>query len=412
MPHGAVIAPDGRIWVGYYAYTDTLGMPNDTIPIKPIYVYNPDGTQADFSPIQVLSWADGRQDTMWNGCRGVALDNNGNILYSAYNDIWQINYQTGEPMGALYDFGGSITEAAVTADGYMFVTRVVPGGDPIWVFDISLGLPSTPTVAADWTDGLVNTINDGTNNVISRSVLVTSGGTDLYHGKIYGGTHNNGVIHYHSADGPEGTWQVEDILYREVMWGQILDWGPDSTIWVGSYWDVDEGDFTGYYALDPGAHYQIVNSIGTGQPFGVPYGSAIAGGDTIRAPRGVAFTDDGQTAYVCDFDGGRVSKFVYSTVSVDEEPVANVPLEFQLHQNYPNPFNPTTKISFDLFKEGHVKLTVYDVLGREVAVLVDKVLPVGQHVVDFDAHGLSSGMYIYTLQTDHKLVSKRMTLLK
>jgi len=102
-----------------------------------------DGSQASFSPIQILSWSDGRQDTMWNGCRGISLDNNGNILYSAYNDIWQINYQTGEPMGALYDFGGSITEAGVTSDGYMFVTRVVPGGDPIWVFDISLGLPST-----------------------------------------------------------------------------------------------------------------------------------------------------------------------------------------------------------------------------------------------------------------------------
>jgi len=257
----------------------------------------------------------------------------------------------------------------------------------------------------------VNTINDGTNTAISRTVTVSNDGKDVYHGKIYGGTHNNGVIHYHSDDGPEGVYTVSDILYRETIWGQILDWGPDSNLWVGSYWDVSEGDFTGYYALDPGANYQIVNSIGTGQPFGVAVGGGVAGGDTIRAPRGVAFSADEQTAYVCDFDGGRVSKFVYSTVSVDN-PEAPMPLAFKLSQNYPNPFNPTTNISFDLYQQGHVKLTVYDILGREVAVLVNGELPVGNHIVTFNARGLSSGMYIYTLQTENKITSKRMTLLK
>ena len=409
QPHGVVVAPDGKIWVGYYGYTDTLGLPNDTIPIKPIYVFNADGSQASFSPIEILSWADSRQDTMWNGCRGISQDKDGNILYSAYNDVWQINYQTGEPMGALYDFPGSVTEAAVNADGYMFITQVVPSGNPIWVFDASLGLPSTETTALDWADGLVNEIDYGTSSVIGRNVLTNASGTDVYQGKIYGGTHNNGMLHF-VGDDPEAVFNLDDRIWREVMWVNALDWGLDSTIWMGTYWDVSEGDFTGYYAVDPSAGYQIVNTIGTGPELGHSFGS-VSQGDTVYAPRGVAFTDDGDYAYVADFDGNRILKFRKSGVSIDPT-ITSVPLEFKLNQNYPNPFNPTTNINFDLYKAGHIKLTVYDLLGRQVAVLVDKEMKVGNHTITFDAHNFASGMYIYTLQTDNKMMSKRMTLIK
>ncbi|MFQ6604131.1 MAG: SMP-30/gluconolactonase/LRE family protein [Fidelibacterota bacterium] len=410
QPHAAVVDANGRIWVGYYAYSDTLGLPNDTIPIKPIYVYEPDGTQASFSPIRTISWSDGRVDTMWNGCRGISLDHNGNVLYSAYNDVWQINYQTGEGIGALYDFPGSLTEAATTPDGYMFITMVVPSGNPIWVFDASLDLPNDYTGAAvDWS-GLVNTLFDGENNAISRTLIVNNAGTEIYHGRIYGGTHNNGVFHYVGTD-PEGTWLVEDILYKEVMWGQILDWGPDSTIWVGTYWDVAEGDFTGYYEIDPGANHQLVGSIGTGQPYGVSFNSsAVAQGDTIRAPRGITFSADGNTAYVCDFDGSRVLKFT-AALSTDDN-IAVVPSAFNLYQNYPNPFNPTTNIEFELYTSDKVKLVVYNVMGREVATLVNGVMPVGHHVVQFNANGLASGMYIYTLTNGQSMVTKRMLLVK
>ncbi len=411
QPHGAIVDANGRVWVGYYAYTDTLGLPDDTIAIKPIYVYEADGSQASFSPIQFLDFADGRIDTMWNGCRGIGLDHNGNILYSAYNDVWQINYQTGEAIGALYDFPGSVTEAATTEEGYMFVTMVVPAGNPIWVFDISLDLPDDYTGAAvDWGDGLVNTLFDGDNTAISRTLVVTADGKDLYHGRIYGGTHNNGVFHYHSADGPEGTYEVVDILYNEVMWGQILSWGPDSTIWVGTYWDVAAGDFTGYYEIDPGANHQVVGSIGTGGTVGGPI-PTTAVGDTIWAPRGVTFSADGQTAYACDFDAGRVLKFTAVGASIDNE-VVMLPKQFRLHQNYPNPFNPTTNITFELYYGGHVSLTVYDMLGREVAVLVNGEMPIGQHDVSFNARDFASGVYIYALRSGHMMESKRMTVVK
>jgi hypothetical protein len=76
----------------------------------------------------------------------------------------------------------------------------------------------------------------------------------------------------------------------------------------------------------------------------------------------------------------------------------SVPLTFALHQNYPNPFNPTTIISFDLAEPSYVTLTVYDVIGREVATLVNhELMEDGTRQVEFNAGRLSSGVYFYKL---------------
>lgn len=90
---------------------------------------------------------------------------------------------------------------------------------------------------------------------------------------------------------------------------------------------------------------------------------------------------------------------------------------FELAQNYPNPFNPTTVIRFRVGAihelPVQVRVAVYDVLGREVAVLVDGWMPAGEHQVRFDASGLSSGVYVYALTTsDSQRIIKRMTLVR
>jgi hypothetical protein len=89
-----------------------------------------------------------------------------------------------------------------------------------------------------------------------------------------------------------------------------------------------------------------------------------------------------------------------------------IPAEFQLYQNYPNPFNPTTTIAFDLPESGPVKLSVYDMLGRETAVLLNERKTAGHYKIQFDASSLASGIYVYRLSTDQKNLSKRMLLLK
>ena len=89
-----------------------------------------------------------------------------------------------------------------------------------------------------------------------------------------------------------------------------------------------------------------------------------------------------------------------------------VPQHTRLHANYPNPFNPRTTIPYALAEAGPVRLAVYDLLGREVARLVDRVQPAARHEVSFAAGHLPSGVYIYRLETDHGIWTRQLTLLK
>ena len=80
--------------------------------------------------------------------------------------------------------------------------------------------------------------------------------------------------------------------------------------------------------------------------------------------------------------------------------------------NYPNPFNPETTIRYALPHAGNVRLAVYDLLGQEVAVLVDGSRPAGHYTVRFDGGDLPSGSYVYRLQVGEEVVARTMTLVK
>ncbi len=102
-------------------------------------------------------------------------------------------------------------------------------------------------------------------------------------------------------------------------------------------------------------------------------------------------------------------------VSVSDE--ETLPNTFSLEQNYPNPFNPSTKIKYSIPSVGtslmkFVQLKVYDMLGNEVATLVDEYRPAGSYEVEFDATDLSSGIYFYKLQTSNFIETKKMILMK
>ena len=99
--------------------------------------------------------------------------------------------------------------------------------------------------------------------------------------------------------------------------------------------------------------------------------------------------------------------------AVDDDNSWNqVPDSYNLNQNYPNPFNPTTKISFAVPVSGKVTLKLYDILGREVTVLVNEEKSPGRYVVDFDARRLASGVYLYRLDAGKFSQTKKMMLLK
>ena len=85
---------------------------------------------------------------------------------------------------------------------------------------------------------------------------------------------------------------------------------------------------------------------------------------------------------------------------------------FQLDQNYPNPFNPVTKITYALRVSGNVKLSVYDILGKEVSVIVNEHQKAGFYETTFDTSSLSSGIYFYRLSAGDFISNKKMTLIK
>ncbi len=108
------------------------------------------------------------------------------------------------------------------------------------------------------------------------------------------------------------------------------------------------------------------------------------------------------------------SNFVETEIltSTEESDVFELPKQIVLEQNYPNPFNPSTKITFSVPNAEQLTLKVYDMLGREVAVLANGLFNSGSHSVQFDASRFSSGIYFYTLQTSQVSITKRMVLLK
>lgn len=90
----------------------------------------------------------------------------------------------------------------------------------------------------------------------------------------------------------------------------------------------------------------------------------------------------------------------------------NTPSKFELHQNYPNPFNPNTNIKFDIPDNGFTTLKVYDMTGSEVASLVSEELNAGSYSINFDASKLSSGIYVYRLESNGIIKTQKMTLVK
>jgi hypothetical protein len=107
-----------------------------------------------------------------------------------------------------------------------------------------------------------------------------------------------------------------------------------------------------------------------------------------------------------DLSGRTISQRIVQAETI------SVPTEFTLQQNYPNPFNPSTRIQFGLPEKSRVKLTIYNMRGQVIDVLLDKTMEAGYHTIKYDASLLSSGVYIYELKRDTERLVKKMQVIK
>ena len=160
-----------------------------------------------------------------------------------------------------------------------------------------------------------------------------------------------------------------------------------------------------------------------------------SGGTTYHGLETVRYNSDGSNPWIAevnqyagigkglalgnDLSLYAVGQFYYSVLKYSQASPTGVdynsseiPEKFNLEQNYPNPFNPTTKISFSISSSEFVSLKVYDILGNEVVKLFNEFTQPGNYEIQFNASGLSSGVYFYQISTENFIETKKMILTK
>ena len=402
--HGVAVDPDGKVWVqSYYATEQHITADNDTLSLRALYVYNPDGTQADYSPISFVEYPSSTElpiDTLYNSGRGITSNlGNGNIVVATYNDLIVIDYKTGEGITRIQPQAGdgsgcSLTEPTTDSAGNIYVGCVVAASQPIMKFAPDLtGEEAVVTLEGSY----------------SRDLQVSPDGNTIW----WAGYTNGAVYRYSRADEFSSFGAADTVLVG--IKSEVFDINPvTGHLWVGSgsLNDVPASPWRPqtWYAFD-------VSTIGTENEIPVDsihWSVTSDDGSMFDAarPRGLDFSADGMAAYISALSAANGIQKHMKSDGNSNEVVNQLPNGYALDQNYPNPFNPTTNINYSLQKAGHVTLKVYDMTGREIATLVNGRMNAGAHTVTFNASNLSSGVYIYALEANGVRLTNRMTLIK
>ncbi|MGE5499673.1 MAG: T9SS type A sorting domain-containing protein [Syntrophothermus sp.] len=404
--HGMVVDPNGYVWVGDYGVygLDSIKIFNGTYTkVRAILVFKPDGSQVSFSPILYLSFPDGTKDTVggytgknssgaaaWiaETGRGMARDKDGNILASMGGRLYKIDYKTGKGLAKWYHpADASLVQSCADANGTIFVGNVAPNANPIRMLDNSLKL-------------LDNAVD--TSRGYSRGFECSTDGNSIF----WAGYSLSKVIVYKRADEfspfkevdslmvgaqPESIRRDKRATYKDHLW---ICSGPGDAAPIGYTPHT-------WYLVNP-ATKKAVDSV--------TFPGLLA--TSANKHRAIDMTAKGDTMYLTQYNAQpSIVRMIKKSSSVYRDQSAVVE-NYALSQNFPNPFNPVTEIKFSVAKAGNVSLKVYDMLGKEVATLVNEELTAGNYNTRFDASRLASGMYIYQLSSNGIVLSKKMTLMK
>ncbi|MGC8652607.1 MAG: T9SS type A sorting domain-containing protein [Candidatus Kryptoniota bacterium] len=386
----------GRIWLASYsASVDSIQRADGTYKkCGVLRIYNPDGSQASFSPIKTVTTG-GVTDTLGYGY-GMAVDPNGNILLvKPSNMVIRINYKDGTGMNRVVypipGYTGSLASVAVDTLGEVFLQPVLPGAPAI-------------AMSSDFSSVLATI--DTSMRGYARTLAVSKDGNYVYLPRFDKKT----TYVYYCPNGTFGPYQRIDSIFTGLV-NETMGWDPKTGwLWAGSGNKISGYPDPPYTAYRWYAYSFKTKSI---------VDSIVWNGDvsTDPRPRGIAFSPSGDTVYLAAFSISKGFVQMFKRLSVpnavkDRQP-DQIPASYTLSQNYPNPFNPSTNIDYTLKSGGKVTLKVYDLLGREIATLVDGIQSAGEHTVRFDGTNLPSGIYIYVLSTPDGLkLTKKMALMK
>ncbi len=281
--HGVVCDPEGKIWFQAYGATKKIvNDKGDSVLVREIFCWYPDGSPAPMNGTTMLTLPDGKVDTLWNSHRGLGLDQDGNILWTAFDAIYRLDYKTGAVLQKwLPKPNATLTAPACDAEGNIYVNFVLPG-NPIMVFDKDLNY-------------LGNAIEAEVG--YGRNVWVSADGLELYSPR------------YDKL----GTFKYT----REDVFSSFT--GPD-TVLKGtcsqSNWAINPG--TGKVWLDAGSYFDMPNRFPGVETHYTPntYYEMDLATETVsdsltwnfntpaspdERPRGLGFSVTGDTAYIACF---------------------------------------------------------------------------------------------------------------
>ncbi|MDP1678277.1 MAG: T9SS type A sorting domain-containing protein [Bacteroidota bacterium] len=407
--HGVAVDPEGKVWLTLFTSTtkDSIAVGGGINKVvHGVYVFNPNGTAAAFSPIKMVT-VGAVTDTFLTGSnRGIAKDKKGNIVLTrATGAHYRVNYKTGVGMNRVIPQATSPVMPAFDDLNEMFTANVVNSAGPIRIFDENFSF-------------LGNVID--TSRGFSRTIGVSADGNDVY----WTSYTQPGVIRYHSDNGSLGPYNVLDT----IMFGMTVEsitWHPVTKyLWVSTGNGFAPSAYDSLYTKKKWGNFMFYGFKPPITKMSTPvdsfqWSSTLSPDSLFKVdprPRGLAFSPTGDTVYVAQFNASGVEgfqRFIGKAVTSVKQVDGMVASKFELSQNYPNPFNPSTQINFSVQSRSDLSLKVFDVLGKEVAQVANGTFEAGVYNVNFDASNLSAGIYFYTLKTSNGFSqTKKMLLIK
>ena len=289
-------------------------------------------------------------------------------------------------------------------------------GETDWVIGTNgAGVFSSPEITGPWVEinnGLTGDalkINDitGYSDEIEYTVLATENGLFYSQDSMRTWINASGTL---TGD----QLKINKVLMLGVAILVVTDAGYYATLDFGSTWI--EGipnelmNVIGTTAFGPGGIYYLMGEnayASTDLQSWTPINlGGVAGGNITTAAA------NSQYLFIGTEIGGVFRKKLDQLTSVEEVNANEIPSNYSLSQNYPNPFNPSTNIEFSIPKAGMYSLVVFNTLGQEVATLINDEFQPGKYKIDFNAHSLASGIYVYRFTGQNVALSKKMLLIK
>jgi len=400
------VTPDGNIWASVWDFPNEDESMYSSSDDGDTWVLRYDG--APNNNIFSFAYDPANPQRMWLGIRSaIVLSNDGGQTWShltAVNIGWWIVQVVVQP--------------PAVGSGRVFVIARNPATfeDHVYWNDAPPGIGWTAMTGDEPTDTLVSMIivKDSTDS-FGREV------DGLYVGTLNGRIYKAGVYRpaipppasislvYEDPDGPSITAFAE-IDFTEAADGPAVS-GPGTRKHYSSKDDDDDDDGP----ASGGSSGGVVKSIDLGQTWETVNDGLPA--TDVRMSAIAAHITSGVTAtvyagmFLNQNDGGPV--YVQEVIGTDVNPESpGIPSSFVLNQNYPNPFNPSTEISFQVSDFGLVEVSIFDLLGRKVATLVNEKKHPGSYQVTWDATGQPSGVYFYRLSTTDFVQTKKLVLLR